>query len=134
MLFDTILEHNETAYGQNLRGFDAFMPNAFGSDPAQMEQYFNRIYIYGPDPRFPISPAMIAGAAAFKAVRSHDAHIKTPYYRFHHSETIDSIRSTAAKEAHLLLQQFPLPPEIDPRTVILSAEAGAHRLFDHEHY
>ncbi|CAG8436649.1 6374_t:CDS:2 [Ambispora gerdemannii] len=134
MLSDTIVEHNETAYGQNLRGFNAFMPNAFGSDPAQMEQYFNQVYVRGPDPRFPLSPAMIAGAAAFKAVRAHDAHLKTPYDRSHHSETINSIRVIAAKEAHLLLQQLPLPPDVDPQTVVLSAEAGAHRLFDHEHY
>ena len=67
MAFSTYPHAN--AYGQNLRGFNAFVPNGFGADPAQMERYYNQIYIYGPDPRFPISAAMIAGAAAFKVRR-----------------------------------------------------------------
>ncbi|KAG9302241.1 hypothetical protein G9A89_008732 [Geosiphon pyriformis] len=134
MLSTTTIEHNETAYGQNLRGFDAFVPNAFGSDPAQMEHYYNQIYVWGPDPRFPITPAVIAGAAAYKAVRIHYEYLKNlSSFPSHHHKAIDNIRATAAQEAHHLLQRFALP-NVDPTIVVLSAEAGAHRLFDHEHF
>lgn len=45
---------------------------------------------------------------------------------------VDKIREAAAREALYLLQMFPLP-DVDPQIVILSAEAAAHRLYDHEH-
>ncbi|CAG8600943.1 11180_t:CDS:2 [Dentiscutata erythropus] len=130
-----IFEHNETAYGQNLRGFDAFVPDAFGSNPAQMEQYYNQIYVYGPDPRFPISPATLAGAAAYKAVKLHEGnyHLSGLDQRQNHNYAINLIRESAANEANLLLQRFPLPG-VDPMIVVVSAEAGAHRLYDHEHF
>ncbi|CAH1762650.1 2235_t:CDS:2 [Entrophospora sp. SA101] len=113
-MYSTNFEHNETAYGYNLRGFQAFVPNAFGSDP---------------DPRFPISPAAIAGAAAFKAVRAFDS--KTPYNK-NHEQLIHYIRGKAVQETQYLLQRFPLPPDVDPITIIVSAEAAAHRLYDCE--
>ncbi|CAG8478129.1 5634_t:CDS:2 [Paraglomus brasilianum] len=130
MAFSTYPHAN--AYGQNLRGFNAFVPNAFGADPAQMERYYNQIYIYGPDPRFPISAAMIAGAAAFKAVRTYQdqSGMKLPN---NHDYNINAIRTIAAREADMLLRQFPLP-DVDPTIILLSAEAGAHRLYDQEHY
>ncbi|CAG8630013.1 6613_t:CDS:2 [Racocetra fulgida] len=111
-----IFEHNETAYGQNLRGFDAFVPDAF-------------------DPRFPISPATLAGAAAYKAVKLHEEnyHLTGLNPRQNHNYAINLIRESAANEANLLLQRFPLPG-IDPMIVVVSAEAGAHRLYDHENF
>lgn len=33
---------------------------------AQMEKYYNQIYVFEPDPRNPVSPAALAGAAAYK--------------------------------------------------------------------
>ncbi|CAG8598593.1 1432_t:CDS:2 [Funneliformis mosseae] len=142
-MFATTFEHNETAYGFNLRGFQAFVPDAFGSDPGkfdntfepQMERYYNEIYVYGPDPRFPISPAAIAGAAAYKAVRSQPPKMHTmPYYEDFqtiHLQAISNIKAVAAQEAQNLLARFHLP-NIDPNIVIISAEAAAHRLYDHE--
>ncbi|CAI2182953.1 2817_t:CDS:2 [Funneliformis geosporum] len=133
-MFATTFEHNETAYGFNLRGFQAFVPDAFGSDPAQMERYYNEIYVNGPDSRFPISPAAIAGAAAYKAVRSQPP--TTPFYgdlQTLHLQAISNIKSMAAQEAQNLLARFCLP-NIDPMIVIISAEAAAHRLYDHENF
>ncbi|RHZ44100.1 hypothetical protein Glove_759g12 [Diversispora epigaea] len=129
-MISTTFEHNETAYGQNVRGFSAFVPDAFGSNPRQMESYFNQIYVFIPDPKIPISPATLAGAAAYKAVRSFDSFDSTSRP---HTYEVDRIREAAAREALDLLRTFPLPT-VDPRIVVLSAEAAAHRLYDHEHF
>ncbi|CAG8469789.1 5316_t:CDS:2 [Acaulospora morrowiae] len=128
----TIFEHNETAYGQNIRGFDAFVPDAFGSNPAQMERFYNEIYVYEPNPRIPISPAALAGAAAYKAVRLHDSQSNFFLHK-NHTYEIGKIRETAANEALHLLQMYPIP-NVDPQIVVISAEAAAHRLYDHEHF
>ncbi|CAG8562406.1 2627_t:CDS:2 [Acaulospora colombiana] len=130
-MFSTTLEHNEIAYGQNIRGFDAFVPDAFGSNPAQMERFYNEIYVHPPNPRIPVSPATLAGAAAYKAVRLHDSHPNFPQKS--HTYEISKIREIAAYEALHLLQMFPLP-NVDPQIVVVSAEAAAHRLYDHEHF
>ncbi|CAG8474170.1 3476_t:CDS:2 [Diversispora eburnea] len=109
--------------------FSAFVPDAFGSNPRQLESYFKQIYTFIPDPRIPISPAALAGAAAYKAVRD----TPRPTFEIRHTDEVDRIRETAAREALNLLRTFPLPT-IDPQIVVLSAEAAAHRLYDHEHF
>lgn len=143
-----------------------------------MEKYYNEIYVYGPNPRIPISSATIAGAAAFKvnslvfflssfyisiiclliyfffgknflpqlslshqwpikAVQQHDSRSSSPVsfnsdnlqhdnLYFHE---VNKIREAAAQEVLHLLQMFPIP-NIDPAIIMISAEAGAHRLYD----
>ncbi|RHZ44099.1 hypothetical protein Glove_759g13 [Diversispora epigaea] len=137
-MFPEPLESSATAYGHNIRGFKAYVPGAFGSDTEQMEKYYKEIYLCGSNPRIPVSLAKIAGAAAFKAVQQHDSRSSSPPLSFnsdslqnenHYSHEVNKIQKTAAQEVLSLLQMFPLP-NVDPAIIVLSAEAGAHRLYD----
>ncbi|GBB91721.1 hypothetical protein RclHR1_01910005 [Rhizophagus clarus] len=120
-------------YEQNIRGFSAFVPvRPFGCNPVQMGRYYDTIYVYGPDPNFPITHAVIAGAAAYKAVqesskvlRTLPNNLRTSFY----FQAISDVRGNAAREAQMLLQRYPLPG-VDPMMVMISAEEGAHRLYD----
>lgn len=46
-----------------------------------------------------------------------------------YSQAISEVKANAAREVQILLQRYPLPG-VDPMMVIVSAEEGAHRLYD----
>ncbi|CAB4400389.1 unnamed protein product [Rhizophagus irregularis] len=120
------------AYGQNIRGFSAFVPVPFGYNPVQMGRYYDAIYVYGPNPNFPISHAVLAGAAAYKAVQESSKVLRTlpnNNLQSFYSQAISEVKANAAREVQILLQRYPLPG-VDPMMVIVSAEEGAHRLYD----
>ncbi|CAG8621567.1 17293_t:CDS:2 [Acaulospora morrowiae] len=121
----TTFEHNKIAYGHNIRGFDAHVPDAFGLNRVQMKRYYEEVYTHGPNPQIPLSPASIAGAAAYKAVFI----IQPSFDYVNYSHEVNRIADVAAREALFLLQQFPLP-NVDPKVVSISAAAGAHRLYN----
>lgn len=47
-----------------------------------------------------------------------------------YTQAISEVKANAAREVQILLQRFPLPG-VDPMMVIVSAEEGAHRLYDY---
>ncbi|CAG8621578.1 17294_t:CDS:2 [Acaulospora morrowiae] len=108
--------------------------NTIQYNPEQMEQFYNQIYVNGPNPKLPISLVTIAGAAAFKAVRQHNSAPNSPRSlpndpQDDHSYRISLVRAAAAQEAFYLSLFVPLQ-NVDSRVLVKSAEDAAHQLYD----